>query len=234
VKLHPARILRLAILIFVLVGIAFFISGTDANAETTSAPTSNHCVCRHNAQQKKQLANFGVYGYIQWKRTNLNGGTFTYHRVASVQENPWRYVEFGWTKNAVGDCAAVTTGNFCALIVYNPGTGDFGHAVAFTKVDHSYSAQYDPNTTKHWFYLDGANVWNVNAGFGQGTQVKGGGEVGRGVEQMNDAHLYNLAYSVNNGGGFQYVSWNGYVDAEQEAPYSNVNGGPNDFFDHGP
>lgn len=233
-KPQAARILRLGVLALVLGGIAFLVAGAEIKAETYLAPASNHCVCRHNAQQKKQVANFGVYGYIQWKRTNLNGGTFTYHRVASIQENPWRYVEFGWTKNIVGDCAGVTAGSFCALAVYNSGAGDIGHAVAFTKVGHSYAAQYDPNTNRHWFYLDGANVWSVNAGFGQGTQVKAGGEVGRGVEQMNDVQISSLEYSINNGGNFQYVFWNGYQDAEQEDPYFNINGGLNDFFDHGP
>jgi len=232
------RIWWLRLFALMLCSLAFIVTKPVAQADS---PTASQFVerpdVRRNAQQKKDVANFGVYAYIQWKKINLQagqGGTFSYHRVASIQTNPWRYVEFGWTKNIAGDCAGVAVNNFCALIVYNAGGGDFAHPVAFTKADHSYSIQYDPNTTKHWFYLDGNNVWNKNSGFGQGNQVKGGGEVGAGVEQMKDVHLSSLEYLVNNGGNFQFVFWNGYVDAEQEAPYSNIDGGPNDFFDHGP
>jgi len=237
VKLQLSRIWRLCMLALMLGEITFLVTGNHAQADNPEAPSSNHCVCRHNAQQKKDVANFGAYAYIQWKKINLlpgNGGTYSYHRVASVQTTPWKYVEFGWIRTTKNWCAGVAIDKYCGLIVYNAGGADLNHAVAITKADHAYFSQYDPNTNKHWFFLDGANVWNINAGFGQGNQVKGGGEVGAGVEQMKDVHLSSLEYLVNNGGNFQFVFWNGYADAEQEAPYSNVDGGPNDFFNHSP
>jgi hypothetical protein len=164
----------------------------------------------------------------------LFNGTFSYHRVVSVQLTPWRYVEFGWIKEIIGQCGAVAVNNNCGLIVYDAGNGVFRHAIAITRANHVYASQYDPNTNKHWFFLDNANVWNVQANFGQGTDVWGGGEVGAGVEQMKDVQLADLRYIMQNGGIFQSVSWNGYVNHLQEAPYSNIAGGPNDFFDHGP
>lgn len=233
-RLPRAKLFRLGFMALLLGTILFVVTKNDIRAEPPKSPTTHHCVCRHNAQQKKDVANFGVFSRIQWKKINLNGGIVSYHRVASIQLNPWRYVEIGWMRSVTGECGNVAINNYCGFIVYNAGGPDLGHAFAITRAAHNYQVQYDPNTMKHWFYLDGANVWNVSAGFGQGTQVKGGGEVGTGVEQMKDIQLSNLLYSIQNGGVFQLQPWNGYVDAEQEAPYSTIDGGPNDFFNHGP
>ena len=60
-------------LALVLGGIAFLVAGHRAEANDPVAP-SDHCVCRHNAQQKKELVNYGAYARIQWKKLNLKAG----------------------------------------------------------------------------------------------------------------------------------------------------------------
>ncbi|MDL1897559.1 hypothetical protein FBQ82_14935 [Anaerolineae bacterium CFX7] len=122
-ELQLARIWRLGLLALVLSGIAFLVAGNRAEANDPAAPSTDHCVCRHNAQQKKEITNYG----------------------------------------ALAD-----------------------------------------------------------------------GEVGLGREQMKDVHLFNLQYLAQSAGQFQYKYWNGYVNYQQEAPYSNIPGGANDLFDHGP
>jgi len=101
-------------------------------------------------------------------------------------------------------------------------------------MEHSFLHQYNPNDGEYYFYLDDAYVWHQDANFLSGTRVAAGGEVGLGVEQMKDVHISNLLYIKNNAGVFSYQDLNGYVDYQQDAPYSNTDGGPNDFFDHGP
>jgi hypothetical protein len=231
VKLQLARIWQLGMVALVLGGVAFLVAGNRAEANDPVAPLSNHCACRHNAQQKKEIVNYGASALIQWKKLNLNNGQYSYHRVATIQASPWRYVEFGWWKNSLGLCGGTNT---CAYIVYNAGGLNYSIAILMTRADHTYAFQYNPNDGEYWFYLDGAYVWHQDANFLSGTRVAAGGEVGLGVEQMKDVHISNLLYSKNNAGVFSYQYWNGYVDYQQEAPYSNTDGGPNDFFDHGP
>ncbi len=232
------KVLKICLFAFAIGCVVFLGTGTDANADTPKLPSSHPCThpCLHNAQQKKDLANYGAYASIQWKKVNLFTGKFSYHRVASIQTSPFRFVEFGWIKDIQipTQCDNVAVNSNCGLIVYNAGVGNLRKAVAITKATHVYQFQYDPNTSKYFFYLDGANVYDINAGFGQGNQIKGGGEVADGLEQMKDVQQFNLKYVIQNGGGFQYVPWNGYVDAEQEFPYSTIDGGANDFFNHGP
>lgn len=231
-KLQLATIWQLSLLALVIGSVAFLVASNRAEAKDPEGPSSDHCVCRHNAQQKKEVNNFGAAATIQWKKLNLNNGGYSYHRIATIQAAPWRYVEFGWLKNSQGLCGAGT--NTCAYIVYNAGGADFPMRIPMTRADHSYSFQYDPNSGRYWFYLDGANVWNQNANFQAGTRVAGGGEVDMGVEGMGNVHLSNLLYLQNNGGLFQYVPWNGYIEYQRQPPYSNLPGGQNDFFDHGP
>ena len=233
-RLPRAKLFRLGFMVLMLGTILFVVTKNDTRAEPPENPSANHCVCLHNAQQGKDVANFGASSLIQWKKVNLFAGTFSYHRVASIQLAPWRFVEFGWIKENQNWCAGLAVNLNCGLIVYNAGAGDLRQAITITRANHTYSFQYDPNTNKYWFYLNGANVWNKNAGFGQGNRVAGGGEVGAGVEQMKDVQLSNLLYLQQNGGVFQFVVWNGYFNLQQEAPYSNIAGGPNDFLDHGP
>jgi hypothetical protein len=147
-----------------------------------------------------------------------------------VQNSPWRFVEFGWVKTVLfGNCAWNST--FCGLVSYDNGSGGQNVPISgITQATHRYSMQYDPNTNKYWFYVDGANIYNINANFSSGNFVVGGGEVSNGLEKMNGTTLSDLRYIASLGGG--YVSWNGHVNYVVEAPYFNTNISSNAFSDN--
>lgn len=180
----------------------------------------------HNATQKKDVTAWGVLANLTWTNPNLNGGSWSYHRPMVVQWSPWRFVEFGWQK---------TTSGFRGLVGYNDGSGNKNQVISgVSAATHSYSIQYDPNSTKYWFYVDGSNVWNVNANFSSGNAVISGGEVASGVECMGHTRNYNLHYLQRNANGtFTYYFWNGYVPYAVDAPYSNAPDGSNAFYDDG-
>jgi hypothetical protein len=214
----------------------FILSGTEqsANASVSNisieAPIANHCTCLHNATQKKDVTAWGVWSYISWTNPNLNNGTASYHRVGIVQNSPWRFVEFGWVKTILfGNCDWNST--FCGLVSYNAGSGGRNVAIpSVTQALHRYSMQYDPNTSKYWFYVDGTNVYSVNANFSSGNFVVGGGEVSNGLEKMNGTTLSDLRYIASLGGS--YVSRNGHTNYVVEAPYYNTNISSNSFSDN--
>src|SRR5262245_44296232 len=161
----------------------------DASVSNTStdAIAANHCTCLHNATQKKDVTAWGVSGYISWTNPNLNNGTASYHRVGVVQNSPWRFVEFGWVKTVLcGNCE--WNQRFCGLVSYDDGGGGLNvHISGITQATHRYSMQYDPNTNKYWFYMDGVNVYSRIVNFSSGNFVAGGGEVSNGLEKMNGA-----------------------------------------------
>lgn len=187
-----------------------------------------HTGARHNATEKKDIVNWGAWAYIQWTNPDLDtgdGGQWTYHRVVTVQWSPWRYVEFGWQK---------TTSGIRGAIGYEDGSGPRQQNVTISAADHRYTFQYDPNTGKYWFYVDGSNVWNVNANFSDGDAVIGGGEVAWGVESMGHTRLWDLRYLKRNPDGtFVYISWNGHVNYADDSPYYNTDNGLNSFYDDG-
>ncbi len=140
--------------IIVLILTLLMSTSQSAQAITDNTPKYNHCnPCLHNATEKKDIDAWGAWAYITYTNPNLNGGLASYHRVGVVQWSPWRFVEFGWRKlTGVG-----TKG----LIAYDSGSGGRNVSVAISGATHRYSMQYDPNNGKYWFYLDGANVYNV-------------------------------------------------------------------------
>jgi hypothetical protein len=185
---------------------------------------NNHCTCLHNATEKRDGTTWGGSGYLTWTNPNLNGGWASYHRVATAQTSPWRFVEWGWGKTSSG---------YQAILAYDAGSG--GQNVYFsgiTAATHQYSHQYDPNTSKYWFYIDGSNYTNINANFSSGTFNAAGGEAGNGVESFNSTKVYDLRYLVRNPNGtFTFASWNGHSNYIDNAPYSNQNIDGNSFYD---
>lgn len=182
----------------------------------------------HNCTEKKDVVAWGAWAYINWTDPDLDtgdGGLWVYNRVGVVQSNPWRYVEFGWQK---------TTAGIRGAIGYNDGSGAKQLNVVISAATHRYSMQYDPNTGKYWFYVDGSNVANVNANFSSGNFVVGGGEVAYGVESMGHTKLWDLRYLKRNPDGtFVFVSWGGHVNYADDAPYSNTDNGTDSFYDDG-
>lgn len=203
--------LTMALLLGVL-GAKLLNEPSKAGASGNYAPEYSHCTCLHNAIEKKDVTTKGGWAYITWTNPNLNGGWVSYHRVATVQWSPWRYVEWGWGKTASG---------FQGLMAYNAGSGDQNVYVSgISAATHRWSHQYDSNTSKFWFYVDGANYTNVNVGFSAGNAVTAGGEVGNGVESMNSTNLYDLRYLSCSGCGF--TLWNGHVNYVDNSPYYNT------------
>ncbi len=187
-----------------------------------------HTGALHNCTEKKDVVAWGAWAYINWTNPDLDtgdGGQWVYNRVGVAQVSPWRFVEFGWWK---------TTSGLQGYIAYNDGSGNKGQSVTISAATHRYSMQYDPNTGKYWFYVDGSNVWNVNANFTDGDFAVGGGEVGYGVESMGHTKLWDLRYSKRNPDGtFQYALWNGHVNYADDDPYFNTNIDSNSFYDDG-
>lgn len=212
-------------LIIALVLVLLIIAPQSAQATTNNMPEYNHCTnCLHNATEKKDITAWGVWGYITWTNPNLNGGAWSYHRVAVVKWSPWRFVEWGWQKISTGIRGA---------IAYDAGSGGVNVIIGgVSAATHRYSIQYDPNTSKYWFYLDGANVYNINANFSSGNAVTGGGET-TGVEAMAHTKLYDLRYLKKNANGtFSYVLWGGHINYADDPPYYNTNGTDvNSFYD---
>ena len=122
---------------------------------------------------------------------------------------------------------------FCGYIAYNDGSGNRSQPVGgISQATHRYQSQYDPNSAKYYFYVDGSNVWNVNANFSSGNAAMGGGEVNNGVEKMAHTQLYDLRYLQKNpDGSFVFVLWNGHIDYADDSPYYNTSGGSNSFYD---
>lgn len=178
----------------------------------------------HNATQKKDVTAWGSWAYINWTNPDLDGGSWVYHRTAVLQWSPWRFVEFGWQKTSSG---------VRGLIVYEDGSGAKNQVVSISAATHRYSMQYDPNTDKYWFYLDGSNVWNVDANFSSGDAAMAGGEVASGVEDMGHTHCYDLRYLKKNDGTFSFVLWNGYEEYAVDDAYFNTDDGSNAFYDDG-
>jgi len=201
---------------------------TKRLATTSNMPKYSHCACLHNALEKKNITAWGAYAYITWRNPNLNGGLFSYHRVGVMLQTPttWRFVEFGQRKISTG---------IQGTIAYNAGSGTNNIFLPISTGTHQYSMQYDPNSGKYWFYLDGANVYNINAGFSSGNAVIAGGEVAYGVEAMAHTKIYGLRYLKRKADGtFVYVSWNGHVDYSSygdDPPYYNTNINLNSFYD---
>lgn len=177
-----------------------------------------------NAAQKKDVGTaWGVEGRITWTNPDLRGGTGSAHRVAVVQQNPWRYTEVGWAK---------LTNGLYTFVTYENGTGPITQYFSnLTPAEHQYTAQYDPNTAKHWYYVDGVSFFSQPVNFSWGDRVIGGGEVIDGIEGMGNTLLFDLRYLVNQGGSFLYVPWDGYERYVEDRPYCNVPNGLNSFYD---
>jgi hypothetical protein len=180
----------------------------------------------HNATQKLDTIAWGVQGYITWTDPSLNGGQWSYHRLSVIHWSPWRFVEWGWQK---------TTAGFRGMIAYNDGTRLYNRVVnGLSSATHRYSIQYDPNTGRYWFFVDGVSVWSVDADFSAGDAVTIGGEVATGRECMGDTKSYDLRYLVRKpDGSFAYVPWDGLKPYAVDAPFSNSGDGRSLVFDHG-
>ncbi len=213
--------MKKVILSCILLVFAFTVAPSNRNV-------SAHLGALHNCTDKKDITAWGAWAYINWTNPDLDtgdGGIWVYNRVGVVQWSPWRYVEFGWQK---------TTAGIRGAIGYNDGSGAKQVNVVITAATHKYHMQYDPNTGKYWFYVDGSNVANVNANFSSGNAVIGGGEVPYGVESMGHTLLSDLRYLKRNPDGtFVFSSWNGHINYADDAPYYNTDNGSNSFYDDG-
>ncbi len=122
----------------------------DGQATINAQPTESTSVF-HNAVQKKYYYNatqkkdvtaaWGAEVSITWTDPDLKWGTFSAHRVALVQQSPWRYAEVGWIKR--------TTGLFI-FVTWDDGSGPQSRQFSnLSPATHVYSSQYDPNTIGH-------------------------------------------------------------------------------------
>jgi len=179
-----------------------------------------------NASQKKDgIVPWGVEAYITWTDPDLRTGTGSAHRVIVVLDNPTNpYTELGWSKLNDGRHSFITyhTGNG------NPVTLYFGN---MTPATHQYTIQYDPNQSKHFYYIDGVPFFSQAVGFSSGNRVVAGGEVLDGVESMGNTLLYDLRYLTLQGSNFVFVPWNGYERFVEDYPYCNISNGSNSFYD---
>lgn len=48
-------------------------------------PLQYHCDCYHNATQKKDITNWGVWTYLNYTNPNVGTNGWSYHRGAVVQ-----------------------------------------------------------------------------------------------------------------------------------------------------
>lgn len=175
----------------------------------------------HNAVEGKDVTAWGVWGYITWTNPDLNGGSWSYHRVAIAQWNPWRFVETGWMKTANG---------FKGSISYDDGSGGKGFDHPLAPGTYRYSAQYDPNVSRYIFFVDGVYVWDVDANFSTGDVVLAGGETATGVEDMNHTYYYDLRYLIKSNNNYYYRLWNGHSTYVEDPPYYTTNSGTNAFY----
>ncbi|MES4787651.1 MAG: hypothetical protein C4294_19675 [Nitrospiraceae bacterium] len=228
-KLFSFRQCLLYVLLVVLLGSINRISLT-AQASGENTPPANHCSnCFHQAAEQQYVTAWGGWAYIP----NLNSGRGSYHRVAVFQLSPFRFAEIGWIKTNTFGSYCGWWNTFCAQVSWDSGSGNQNFSSAISQATHLYSLQYDPNTQKYWFYVDGSNIFNQNANFSSGT-IGAGGEVVDGVESMAHTQLYDLRYLQRNGdGSFVFVSWNGHVNYRDDPPYYNTDNGPNSFYDDG-
>ena|SRR5436190_1993070 len=111
-------------------------------------PAENHCTCLHNATEKKVVTTWGGWASITFTDPNLSGGASSYHRVATIEGTTGKFVEWGWVKDPT--C-------FFALLSWNDGIFGTRHRYVsgISRATHNYSHQYDPNSSKFWFYIDG-------------------------------------------------------------------------------
>lgn len=225
---------RLAGIVFLLLlaSVSAISTSSVASASGSHRPPLSHGEFLHNAREKKSgsYTAWGGRATINWTNPNLTQyGWLSYHRVATIDYSAQKYVEFG---------VAQTSNGIKGLIAWNDGSGDQNAEVTVSAATHSYSHQYDPNTSKYWFYVDGANVYNISANFSSGNISGAGGEAGSGVEQFNSTLISNLSYLKRNSNGtFVYSSWNGHVQYNDpdDAPYYNTDGpNSNSFYDKGP
>jgi hypothetical protein len=211
------KILRTLLLVLM---IATMLGLTDASASPLAQTPKKY----YNAQQKKDVAAWGAKATITWTDPALNGGTFSAHRIAMIQVSPFQFGEIGWEK---------TTGGLLGFVTYNDGSGigNQGTTFSVSPATHEYALQYDPNTQRYWFYVDGSIVFNAATNFPSGNRVAGGGEAYDGVESMGHTRLSDLGYSVNQGGNFSYAPWNGYESYQQGYPYCNILIDSSSFYD---
>lgn len=213
-----------------LVGLALSRVGTQPNVhaedvfKSSNNPAYSHCTnCLHNATEKRDGTAWGVRSYISWTDPPLNGGAWTYHRVAMAQWTPWRFSEFGWQKTASG---------FRGMIAYEAGSGVQNVPVTgIAATTHRYTITYSASSGKHLFYVDGLHIISISVGFTSSNAVIGGGET-TGVEGMGNTQLYTLEFQASSSGGYQ--AWNGHVSYIDDLPYYNGYVNNNSFTDKGP
>lgn len=213
--------------ILLLTAILTFIPGAPGvEGEIMPQVMASQAEKLHNATQKLDTVAWGVQGYITWTDPSLNDGQWSYHRLSVIHWNPWRFVEWGWQKTKAG---------FRGMIAYNDGTRLYNRVVTgLSSATHRYSIQYDPNTGRYWFFVDGVSVWSVDADFTAGDAVTIGGEVATGRECMGDTKSYALRYLVRKpDGSFAYVPWDGLKPYAVDAPFYNSGDGRSLVFDHG-
>jgi hypothetical protein len=196
-------------------------------ASNIKSPEAHQCsTCLHNATERIIRTVWGVSANITYSNPLLKGGLWSFHRVAVANEAPYRFIEWGWYKDATG---------IHGLVVYNTGSGSSRRVKieGVSPATHRYSMQYDPNTKKYWVYLDGKYVYNANPNFSSGTYAVAGGEVATGVERMSYAYIYNLQYLKKNADGtFVFAPWNNHLNYVDDPPYYNPNGpNLNSFYD---
>lgn len=212
-------VFSLSILLIVAVGMLHLSNLVSASRE------SNHGIGLHNATQTKDdVLAWGAQGQITWTDPDVSKGYASFHRVAYLRDTPLAYAGFGWIKRLPSNFAAV-------IEWYDNGPKNF-NLYSVSKATHRYSIQYDPNTKKHHFYVDGNYVFTQDCKFSFGDRAVAGGEVQYGTEKMGHTKVYQLKYSQQQSDGtFRFVPWNGHTNYVQNAPYFNTNIAANAFYD---
>jgi hypothetical protein len=188
----------------------------SVEAADSNAPESNHCKCLHNATERIIRTVWGVSANITYSSPLLKGGLWSFHRVGVANESPFRFIEWGWYKDATG---------IHGIVGFNTGKGGPTQRVVIEGISpatHRYSLQYDPNTKQYWVYLDGKYVYKANPNFSSGTYAMAGGEVATGVEGMFHARIYNLRTLKKNADGtFMFIPWGNHLNYVDNPPYYN-------------
>ncbi|MCI0437600.1 MAG: hypothetical protein L0177_00525 [Chloroflexi bacterium] len=214
-KGHKELAYGLALIGVILVMIASFLLPLTASG--------NHGSVLHNALRQKNAINYGSYAIIEGTDPALNGGQWSYNRVASIRLDPnhpqgKRFGEIGWWKKS--------NGTFKGLIVWDySGTPSSLEFVYGQGQPHSFMNWFEPNSLKWAWYYDGNFVHWQNLGFSYADYATCGGEVATGVEGMGNTRCGNgssngLLYMATSGGSWQ--AWNGHVAGVIDAPYQVV------------
>lgn len=202
---------------FLYVIVFLFLLSTSP-ATVFSKPPLNHGNALHNATDKFDVTAWGVRGIITWTNPPLNGGFWSYTRVALLVQSPFKFVEWGWYKTCEVNC-------FVGLIAWDDGSGLQNLTVpGIIAGDHTWSIQYDPNTSRYYFYVDAVSMYNLQINMSSGNRVTAGGEVNTGIERMNHVRTSSLNYLFRRSDGtFTFRPWTSHTNYVDDPPFYNTN-----------